>query len=117
MRGLRRLVFVFALLGLALVPGTASAGGPGSWSRITATNLFNFAEPGLARTSDGVLHVVWHEPVNAQSESLMHSAVSPAGAQVGNAVPIQSGWNSINAQPDLTVSPDGSTLRVFFAGI
>jgi len=117
MRGRFCLFFVLALVGLALTAGPASAGGPGSWSRITATNLFNFAEPGLGRTSDGVLHVVWHEPVNAQSESLMHSAVSPAGQEVGNSGAILSGWNSVNPQPDLTVSPDGSTLRVFFAGI
>jgi hypothetical protein len=47
----------------------------------------------------------------------MHSAISPAGALVGSAVAIQSGWNSQNPRPDLVVSPDGSTLRVFFAGL
>jgi hypothetical protein len=35
----------------------APAGPPGSWTRLPGT-VVNFAEPGLARTSDGVLHVV-----------------------------------------------------------
>jgi len=111
-------VLVFAVLAAAfLYAGTASSGSPGNWTRITTTNLVNFAEPGLARTSDGVLHVVWHKPVSSNREDLMHSAISPAGKVVGDAVAIQSGWNSLSQRPDLVVSPDGNTLRVFFAGL
>ena len=79
--------------------------------------MINFAEPGLARTSDNVLHVVWHRPVAALREDLVHSAISPAGAVVGNPVTIQGGWNSLNQRPDLVVSPDGNSLRLFFAGL
>jgi hypothetical protein len=44
------------VLVLALVT-SASAGPRGQWTRLPGT-VINFAEPGLARTSDGVLHVV-----------------------------------------------------------
>ena len=40
------------------IAGSASAGPPGQWTRLPGT-VINFAEPGLARTSDGVLHVVF----------------------------------------------------------
>jgi hypothetical protein len=106
-----------ALAGALLHAVTASSGPPGSWTQVTTGNTINFAEPGLARTSDGVLHVVWHRPVSSSREDLMHSAISPAGAAVGDPVAIQSGWRTLNQRPDLVVSPDGSTLRVFFAGL
>jgi hypothetical protein len=108
---------VAALVGVLLHAAAASSGPPGRWTRITTTNTVNFAEPGLARTSDGVLHVVWHRPVSALSEDLVHSAVSPAGALVGSPVTIQGGWVALNQRPDLVVSPDGNSLRLFLAGL
>ena len=45
------------VLGLILA-ASASAGPRGQWTRLPGT-VINFAEPGLARTGDGVLHVIY----------------------------------------------------------
>jgi hypothetical protein len=104
-----------ALAAALLLIGPASGGPPGTWTQLTADNLVNFAEPGLARTSDGVLHVVWHHPISALSEELIHSAVSPAGAKVGGDTKIVTGWLELNQRPGLVRTAD-NTLHVFFAG-
>src|SRR5262245_6279546 len=115
MRG-RLLLCAFAVAAAMLVPGAASAGTPGNWTQFTTSNLHNFAEPGLARTADGVVHVVWQRPVSASSDDLMQTAISRAGGVVGGPVTIESGWQGLNAQPDLVAAPGGTSLRVFFAG-
>jgi hypothetical protein len=109
MRTLRILIASLALLALA---ASAQAGPPGQWTRLPGTVL-NFAEPGLARTSDGVLHVVYVRQ-NGTKDDLMHAEVSPAG-KVAPASVALAGWSSI-ANPDLLRLPDGS-LRSFFGGI
>ena len=90
----------------------ASAGPRGSWTRLPGTVL-NFAEPGLARTNDGVLHVVYTRR-NGNKEDLIALEVSPAGKVGSDSVAI-GGWSSMS-HPDLVRMPDGS-LRAFFGGI
>jgi hypothetical protein len=109
MRVLRVTVAALAVLGLA---ATAQAGPPGQWTRLPGT-VINFAEPGLARTSDGVLHVVFTRR-NGSKEDLVHLGISPAGKVGGDAVAL-GGWASMS-HPDLLRMPDGS-LRAFFGGI
>ena len=116
MRGRLFVCLLVITAGFLSAASTAAAGTPGRWTQFTTSNLHNFAEPGLARTADGVLHVVWHRPVSTSSDSLMETALSRGGAVVGGPVTIESGWQGLNPQPDLVASPDGSTLRVFFAG-
>jgi hypothetical protein len=106
-----------ALLGPALVlvlalGAPAAAGPPGSWTRLPGT-VVNFAEPGLARTSDGTLHVVYVRK-NGTNADLMHVPITTAG-KPGKASVALGGWRAMN-QPDLLRMPDGS-LRVFFGGI
>jgi hypothetical protein len=103
-----------ALTAVALLAVTSSAGAgpPGQWTRLPGTVL-NFAEPGLARTSDGVLHVVYTRR-NGTKEELVHLEVS-AGGKVGPDSVALGGWASMS-HPDLLRMPDG-TLRVFFGGI
>jgi hypothetical protein len=103
-------VAIFAALLVLVAP--AAAGPPGSWTRLPGT-VVNFAEPGLARTSDGVLHVVYTRKNGTKAE-LAHASVSPAG-KVGTAAVALGGWASMS-HPDLLRMPDGS-LRVFFGGI
>jgi len=105
----RALAAVVAVLVLA-VP--AAAGPPGAWTRLPGT-VINFAEPGLARTSDGALHVVYVRKNGAKSD-LAHVAVNPSGKVGADAVAI-GGWSAM-AHPDLLRMPD-NTLRVFFGGI
>ena len=97
---------------LVAVTGSAHAGPPGQWTRLPGT-VINFAEPGLARTSDGVLHVLYTRR-NGSREDLVHLEVSPSGT-LGPDVVALGGWSAMS-HPDLVRMPDG-TLRAFFGGI
>lgn len=108
------------LLSLALIPGAvlivaaaASAGAPGNWSRVTAPTLSNTNQVGLARTADGALHVVWIRK-NGTKQDLVHGRISPAGAVVGGATPVVSGWSAL-ADASVLASPSG--LQVLFSGL
>ena len=101
-----------AALTLLAVAATAQAGPRGQWTRLPGT-VINFAEPGLARTSDGVLHVIYQRG-NGTKEDLIHLEVSPAGKVGADAVAL-GGWATMS-HPDLMRMPDG-TLRAFFGGI
>jgi hypothetical protein len=108
-RAVRLAVAVIVLLA---VVGSAAAGPPGQWTKLPGT-VINFAEPGLARTSDGVLHVVYTRR-NGNKEDLIALEISPNGKVGPDAVAI-GGWASMS-HPDLLRMPDG-TLRAFFGGI
>jgi hypothetical protein len=99
------------VLVLALVTA-ASAGPRGQWTRLPGT-VVNFAEPGLARTSDGVLHVVYVRNDGSRRD-LVHVGISSAGIVGADTVALDN-WNAI-AHPDLLRMPD-NTLRAFFGGI
>ena len=101
-----------AALIVLVLAGIAQAGPRGQWTRLPGT-VINFAEPGLARTSDGVLHVVYTRK-NGSKLDLIHLEASAAG-KVGPAAVAFGGWSSM-AHPDLLRMPDGS-LRAFFGGI
>ena len=101
-----------AALVVLVLAASAQAGPRGQWTRLPGT-VINFAEPGLARTSDSVLHVVYTRK-NGSKQELTHLEVNPAG-KVGAAAVALGGWSSM-AQPDLLRMPDGS-LRAFFGGI
>jgi hypothetical protein len=75
--------------------------------------VINFAEPGLARTSDGVLHVVYVRNDGSRRD-LLHVGVSPSGRVGGDTVALDN-WNAMS-HPDLLRMPD-NTLRAFFGGI
>jgi hypothetical protein len=97
---------------LLVVAASASAGPRGLWTRLPGT-VINFAEPGLARTGDGVLHVVYTRR-NGTKEDLIHLEIS-AGGKVGADAVALGGWSAMS-HPDLLRMPDGS-LRAFFGGI
>jgi hypothetical protein len=108
-----RVVSAVAIAIVAVAAATSADAGPqGSWTRLPGT-VVNFAEPGLARTSDGVLQVLYTRKAGTKEE-LVHAAVSPAGA-VGDAKVALGGWSSMS-HPDVLRMPDGS-LRAFFGGI
>jgi hypothetical protein len=108
-RAVRLLAAVVVVLAVA---GSAAAGPPGQWTKLPGT-VINFAEPGLARTSDGVLHVVYTRK-NGTKEELVHLEVAPGGNVGPDAVAL-GGWSTMS-HPDLLRMPDGS-LRAFFGGI
>jgi hypothetical protein len=102
---------VTAVLVLVVVAG-AQAGPRGQWTRLPGT-VINFAEPGLARTEDGVLHVLYTRR-NGTKEDLVHLEISPGGAVGADSVAL-GGWSAMS-HPDVLRMPDGS-LRAFFGGI
>ncbi len=110
--------FALWLLGMVLVVAwsvlVAQPGPPGEWTRITAPTDSNSYEPALARTGDGVLHVVWLKK-NGTKVDLMHTAVGADGKVTGSPATVLSAWTGIS-NPDLVVSKDGR-LRVFFGGM
>ena len=107
-----RRVVAFTIVLVLAVAASASAGPRGQWTRLPGT-VINFAEPGLARTGNGVLHVVYTRK-NGTKEDLIHLEVS-AGGKVGPDAVALGGWSSMS-HPDLLRMPDGS-LRAFFGGI
>jgi hypothetical protein len=89
------------------------AGSTADWTRITETNDANIFEPALARTSDGVLHVVWLRKNGARAD-LVHTAISKDGKMAGAPVVVLEGWQTLN-NPDLVVEKNGG-LRLFISG-
>jgi len=110
---MRARVWVVAGAVAVLVLAASASGGPrGQWTRLPGT-VINFAEPGLARTSDGVLHVVYVRN-DGPRRDLVHVGVSPAGAVGADTVALDN-WSAMS-HPDLLRMPD-NTLRAFFGGI
>lgn len=109
-----RTVLPVALAALAL-PATAGAA---TWTQVTGIggDARNTDEIGLARTSDGVLHVAWTRATpGTYDDVLLHSAISKSGKSVTGPTPILGGME-LNNSVDLLRSPDGG-LRVLFAGL
>ncbi|MDQ3914561.1 MAG: hypothetical protein M3323_04405 [Actinomycetota bacterium] len=115
MRSFRAVVCLFLVAGLLAAP-SADAGAPGNWTKIGNPSA-NFAQPGLARTADGTLHLVWvrANPGNAAADDLVHTAIAPNGT-VGPTTVVQSAWASIWPVPDMVPAPGGG-LRAFWGGI
>ena len=80
----------------------------------TPGTVVNFAEPGLARTSDGVLHVVYTRK-NGTKEELVHVAVSPGG-KVG-ADRGRARWLVVDDPPGPAAHARRHRCASFFGGI
>jgi hypothetical protein len=102
---------LIALVAL-LVPAPAYAGPPGTWTRLHGGNAPD-AEPGLARTADGRLHVVWQQVESARA-SLVHQDIAADGTAVGSPDAVVSGWQAINPHVDLAAS--GAKVQAVWAG-
>jgi hypothetical protein len=107
---------VCALVGIVLVAhprnGVSQQNPATPWTRITDATDSNTFEPALARTGDGVLHVVWLKK-NGPNRDVMHTAISADG-KIAAPVPVLEGWVSLN-NPDLIVNKNGG-LQLFFGG-
>ncbi|MDQ3953690.1 MAG: hypothetical protein M3279_12140 [Actinomycetota bacterium] len=117
MRSFRlRALAALSVLGLVVAAPTASGGPPGRWTKIGNPSV-NFAQPGMARTSDGTLHLVWVRETagNAAADDVVHTSIA-AGGTAGSTDVVQSAWASAWPVPDLVLTPDGG-LRAFWGGI
>ena len=109
-----RSAIVGALLGALLFPNVAHAA-TFEWTKIGPTAA-NYAQPGLARTSDGILHVAWvaENAVDSGQRDINWVSIDQQG-DPGVINAIQTGWSFIEPVPDLVVTPDGS-LRALWGG-
>jgi hypothetical protein len=90
--------------------GAAAAAGPPkaaavTWSRVTPAGTNITDDIGLARGTDGVLHVLWTTDA-ASNRAIMDTPVSAAGT-VGQAVTVARFF--LATGPDATVTPTGIT--------
>jgi len=105
------IVLAASLGAVALAAGAVGASAAGSpWSRISGPAQAG-NQLGLARTADGVLHVIWNR--GNSSTSISETRLSPAGKAVGTST-VATGWNG-NGGLALVVMPD-KTLRLFAPG-
>ncbi len=111
MRSFVALAVAASAVAAALAAGAGRAAPAGSgWARISGpTQPGN--QLGLARTPDGVLHVVWNR--GATPTSIFETRLSPAGRPAGTST-VASGFAG-NGGLALLVMPD-RTLRLFAAG-
>ncbi len=112
----RRLACALAAIGLVPV-SSALAGPPGKWTRVTgveqkASNIENL---GLARTADGVLHIVYRVAPPGATDSVAHKALAKNAKSLAGPDTVAQ-LDSINESVVLGRTVDGG-LRVFFAGL
>lgn len=71
---------------------------------------------GLARTADGVLHVIWNRGSSASNGviKIFETLISPSGSVMATWT-VASGWDSLAGGNALIVMPD-KTLRLFVTG-
>jgi len=109
----RKLFVVFALIGILQCQTQGGAPGAPQWTQVTG-KLSNTIEVTMARTRDGVLHVVWPAQTGPHKMAYQHATLSPEGAFTLRQ-PILSDWDSL-ANAALIVERDGS-LRLLFGGV
>ena len=123
MRAHRRLVVLAASLGLALTaalvaPGPAPAvdarARTATWTKVTSGHVVNIAEPGLYRTSDGVLHLVYLRQ-GSSSDTLAFTTIGTDGGVDATGVAV-GGWAALPQDPKVVGVPGGG-MRLVFGGI
>ena len=100
-----------AMCACAIIGPVSAASGAQQWHRIASGGMNVSDQVGLARTSDGVLHIVWRRQ-RAGGQDLLHTTITAAGA-VGATTTVLSGWASLGS-PALVAN--GRNLSVFFPG-
>jgi hypothetical protein len=106
-----KLRILLAATAVALVAApTAHAA---TWKQLTASGGANIDQVGLERTSDGVLHAIWHRRTGPNTEDLLHTTIAPGG-KVGATTTVGAGWATLS-NAALTSAPGG--IRAFWGGI
>jgi hypothetical protein len=95
----------------------ASAAEAAPWKRITTPDGSSTDQVALTRTFPGdILRVVWHHPTGPNTEDLLYTPISPAGA-VGGTVPLLTGWTGFQNAALYSVNTfEDTRLHVFFGG-
>jgi hypothetical protein len=104
---IRALVACVAVAAAAVAAAAAAgAGSPGKWTQITHQHNGTVAALGLARTPNGMLHVLWAGPGRAPWTAVLDTQISPSGV-VGSPQTVVSGWQGVHT-PAAVTAPDGS---------
>ena len=105
---------MFAALLTLAAPAAATAGPPGSWTKVSSPGQLNPSDlASLARTDDGLLHVAWFRRIPSSSTyDLLVNPVS-AGGVVGRETRVATGWASLGGP---TLLAYGNELSLFFSG-
>jgi hypothetical protein len=109
----RAVIALGAIVLAAAAPlgGQARSTAGGGWTRISGPTQPGM-QLGLARTKDGVLHVIWNR--GSSNTSIFETRFSPTGKAAGTSA-VAAGWPS-NGGLAVVVMPDG-TLRLFTPGV
>jgi hypothetical protein len=107
----RTAALLLAALGTAAFATSAGAGSRSAgWSRISGPTQPG-VQLGLARTADGVLHVIWNR--GATSTTILETRLSASGKALGTST-VTTGWNGNGGLALLTMP--GGTLQLFAPG-
>ncbi|WP_395690423.1 hypothetical protein [Nocardioides sp.] len=93
--------------------GGADRGAPGTWTRISSGSVGNVVEPGLYRTSNGILHVFYRRERGAVDDIAFTNI--GANGRTGATGSVVAGWSALSTDPKPITT--GSGMRVMFAGI
>jgi hypothetical protein len=110
-----KLLAATAAVTALVAPGAAYAGPPGKWTKVTAPNI-NIDEAGVARTPDGVLHVLWARENAGLGGTVLHSSVSANAKTISGPDTVFGYAGGVNRGVQLLAVPGGG-LRAFFAGL
>ncbi len=84
-----------------------------TWTQVTDDTGRNVDEVGLARTDDGVVHVLWRERLGPLQEQITHTPINDG--QLGASSVASGPWASAG-NPAVVVTADGA-LRILFPGL
>ena len=115
MQASRRIASVVAVLALcisSLAAAPAGAGTPGTWTEV-GKNSANYGVPGLYRTADGVLHMLWvRNNANGTDDDAVHTAIAPDGT-IGATTVVEAQQGLISPVVDL-ISDGASGMRAYY---
>ncbi len=107
-------------LGAALAAGAmisilAPSAGAAPWTQVTTDTRSSLDQVGVARTPDGIVHVLWvDQPTVDSPNTLMHSAFDQAGNPIpGATAPVATNWSGVNESVDLVRTSDGTLIAVW----
>ncbi|HJR44982.1 MAG TPA: hypothetical protein VJ927_05205 [Actinomycetota bacterium] len=111
-RRIAALVAVLTLGVASLAVAPATAGSVGTWTEV-GKNSANYGVPGLYRTADGILHMLWvRDSANGIDDDAVHTSIEPDGT-VGTTTVVEAEKGLINAVVDL-ISDGGTGMRAFY---
>lgn len=102
-----------AVAALLVAATTSSAGPPGTWSVAGSGMRSVSGQIGVARTADGVLHILWSRGGGGSAFDLLETRVSAAGAVTAPRA-VVSGWANVG---DPAAVGDGRSVSVVFPGV